>query len=216
MPYEDAAPLFATGVRVCVIVYYYDEVEKQILPAFGHTLRRATALEAKAAGKPPKDAWRVKFTDDLFDDEEETHTLTRDTYCNPTNGATAAAGSWSAQWPYYIHCIGGAEPFHGQWECEGRELTSCAMPNVWRCALCDPQPEHGLCAACCGGATAASSGSATSAASKKAATAQRHAASKEAEKAQKRDDRVEKWKQLLASLHVYKDRCSNLKMPYNM
>ena len=50
MPYEDAAPLFATGVRVCVIVYYYDEVEKQILPAFGHTLRRATAPEAKAAG----------------------------------------------------------------------------------------------------------------------------------------------------------------------
>ena len=41
MPYEDAAPLFATGVRVCVIVYYYDEVEKQILPSFGYTLKRA-------------------------------------------------------------------------------------------------------------------------------------------------------------------------------
>ena len=34
MPYEDAAQLFATDVRVGVIVYYYDGVEKQILPAF--------------------------------------------------------------------------------------------------------------------------------------------------------------------------------------
>ena len=86
------------------------------------------------------------------------------------------------------------------------------MPNVWRCALCDPAPKHGLCAACYGGATAASADAASSAASKKAATAQRNAA-KEAEKAQKRDEGEEKWKQLLALLHVYKDKESNLKVP---
>merc|ERR1719305_1230865 len=86
MPYEDAAPLFATDVRVCVIVYYYDEVEKQILPAFGHTLRRATAPEATAAGKPLEDAWQVKFTDEIFKGEEETHTLSSKTYCNTTDG----------------------------------------------------------------------------------------------------------------------------------
>ena len=90
-----------------------------------------------------------------------------------------------------------------------------------RVAVREMRP-RGLCAACYGGATAASSGSTTSAASKKAApprrhqkkaaTAQRNAA-KEAEKAQKRDEGEEKWKQLLALLHVYKDKESNLKVP---
>ena len=70
------------------------------------------------------------FTDEIFNGEEETHTLSSKTYCNTTDGATAAAGSWSAQWPYCIHCIGGAEPSDGQWVCEGSGLTSCAMPNV--------------------------------------------------------------------------------------
>ena len=69
---------------------------------------------------------------------------------------------------------------------------------------------RGLCAACYGGATAA--GSATSAASKKAATAQRNAA-KEAEKAQKCDEGGEKWKQLLALLHVYKKQFGTLMVP---
>ena len=41
--------------QVRVIVYYYDEMEKQILPSFGYTLRSATAPEATAAGKPRKD-----------------------------------------------------------------------------------------------------------------------------------------------------------------
>ena len=65
MAYEDAAPLFATEDGVCVIVYYYDEVEKQILPSFGYTLKRAIGRSGggeaakgfdalcSALGKPP-------------------------------------------------------------------------------------------------------------------------------------------------------------------
>ena len=48
MPYEDAAQLLATGEQVCVIMYYYDEVDQKISPSFGCTLRCAAAQEAKA------------------------------------------------------------------------------------------------------------------------------------------------------------------------
>ena len=36
----------------------------------------------------------MKFTDEIFNGEEETHTLSSKTYCNTTEGETAAAGSW--------------------------------------------------------------------------------------------------------------------------
>ena len=65
---EDAAQLLATGASACAIVYYYDTQEHKILPSFGHTLGRAT--EAKAVGKPPTDAWQMKFTDEIFNGEE--------------------------------------------------------------------------------------------------------------------------------------------------
>ena len=91
---EDAAQLLATGASACAIVYYYDTQEHKILPSFGYTLRSATKIETQAAGKPRKDAWRVMFTDEIFNGVEETHTLSSKTYCNTTEGETAAAGSW--------------------------------------------------------------------------------------------------------------------------